>query len=508
MVSCKIRYHRHFIYTSVNNQINMSLQQKAIIGVKWASASSGIVVGLQTFQFAVLARLLNAKDFGLMAMLIVVLELAYTFSDIGISNAIIQRQEISREHLSSLYWANVLAGFVVFLLVFLSTPLIIWFYKEERLAPLIVWVALNFLIAPFGQQFQYLFQKELQFDRLFIVDIAGSSIGVLTAIIVAIADGGVYALILGFLSNTATRALFLFILGYSIWRPSLHFRVTDLHDYLRFGLYQMGERTVNNLSANMDLLMIGRFLGPEVLGVYRLACQLVIAPLKRINPILIRVAFPVFAKRQHDNQALQKGYLEIIKFLATIIFPSLVGLVAIAPIFVPILYGPGWDTVPHLVQILALLGICKSLSNPTGSVYLAKGRADIGFAWNVFVAVLNTLIFWYITPWGIRFVAWSYTLLGAFYLLVLNCWLIPKIINLHAIDFIHTLTTPAIISLAMGATLYFFRQGLASIEIGYITTCILLTIVGVTTYGLLLWCTDKAYIRELKIRFFSNINKK
>jgi O-antigen/teichoic acid export membrane protein len=100
------------------------LRRSVVRGVKWTSVSSAGVFVLGLGQIAVLAHLLRPRDFGLVAATTVLLGLTSAFGDMGLSAAIIARQTTSREELSSLYWANVLAGLVVSGLAVASTPLI------------------------------------------------------------------------------------------------------------------------------------------------------------------------------------------------------------------------------------------------------------------------------------------------------------------------------------------------------------------------------------------------
>ena len=112
--------------------------------------------------------------------------------------------------------------------------------------------------------------------------------------------------------------------GLARWKPALHFKRSDLHGYLDFGLYQMGERTVTYFSINVINLIIGKFLGPIALGHYSLAYQLIINPILRFNTVFMTVAFPIFSKLQDKNGMLREGYLQMTRFIAFTIFPILV----------------------------------------------------------------------------------------------------------------------------------------------------------------------------------------
>ena len=95
----------------------MSLRNEAISGVKWTTVSSVIVAVLHLLQLSILARFLEPSDFGLMALVMVVIGFSQAFLDMGISAAIIHKQEITKDQLSTLYWTNLLAGFILFVII-------------------------------------------------------------------------------------------------------------------------------------------------------------------------------------------------------------------------------------------------------------------------------------------------------------------------------------------------------------------------------------------------------
>jgi len=369
----------------------MSLKAQAISGVKWNGISMVVITALQFVRVAILARLLSPTDFGLMGMIWVVIGFAQAFADMGISNAIIYRQDAAKQQLSSLYWLNILAGIAVFLIVCASTPLIVTFYHEPRLTNLIYLTALVFLITPIGQQFQMLMQKELQFKHLARIEIVNTFADSMVAIILAFAGLGVFCLVWGLLAGTLIQVLLLCHWGWKHWRPHWHFSRRDLSGYISFGLYQMGERTVNYFNSSLDYLLIGSMFGAKALGYYTLAHNLIMKPSYRINPIITKVAFPVFSKVQTDINRLKRGYLKVLQLTACVNFPMMFGLAVVAPIAVPVIFGEQWLPSVILIQILTIVGLLRSTGNPVGSLLLARGRADLGFKWNVALIITQAL---------------------------------------------------------------------------------------------------------------------
>jgi len=408
---------------------------------------------LRFATLAILARLLSPEDFGLMGMVTVVTGFAMAFADMGLSNAIIQRQQTSRGQLSSLYWANLMAGTAICAAIFISTPLVVGFYKEPRLTGILRLAALGFLIIPFGQQFQALLQKNLQFNILARVEILAVACGSGASIGFALGGWGVYSLVLGQLINSAVRTLNLLLIGLRTARPSWHFDWRDLKDYFGFGAYQMGERAVNYFGANLDTLLIGRFLGAEALGFYSLAYRLVILPLVYINPVITRVAFPTFAKIQEDNNRLRNAYLKMMSMLSLAISPIVIGFFAIAHPMVMAFFGEKWLPSVPLIQLLAGVGLLKALTNPVGALVLAKGHADIGFKWNIVTTMVNLLVFMLVVRKGTLILAWTYLGLMLIYFFVFQQW-VNRLIDLRLESYFYAIRPGLLASVTTGLLIF------------------------------------------------------
>jgi lipopolysaccharide exporter len=364
------------------------VRRAAAQGVRWTGTAELVTSGLQFVQTAVLARLLAPEDFGLMAMVLAVLGLAQVYTDMGVSNALIYRQDTAREHLSSLYWLNIFAGLAAFGVLALLAPAIAAAFGEPRLQPLLLLAASVFLIVPMGQQFQVLMQKHFRFRALAAIEMAAAAAGAAVAVGIAFGGHGVYALVWGYMALAGVKALLLTGMGWREWRPALRFVPADLRGYLGFGLYQMGERTINYLTSRWGHLIIGGMLGAEMLGFYHLAHLLVIQPVTRLVPVMTRVAFPVFARMQADTSALKSGFLFMLRGLTSVSFPALLGLAAVAPWLVPVIFGSEWLPAVPLIQILSLTGLLRSAATPANVLLLARGRADLAFKWRAAVVAV------------------------------------------------------------------------------------------------------------------------
>ncbi len=157
------------------------------------------------------------------------------------------------------------------------------------------------------------------------------------------------------------------------------FDLKGMKGFFSFGAFQLSSRLVNRLGANIDMILIGSFIGAEALGIYNLAYQIVTLPVLKINPIITRVAFPVFAKNKHENSVIREGFLNMTKILALISFPLLLGLVSVSDAFVASVFGEKWLAAVPVLNVLAIVGILRVLMNPNGSVVARKraGRSGV-----------------------------------------------------------------------------------------------------------------------------------
>ncbi|MBD3272534.1 MAG: MOP flippase family protein, partial [Elusimicrobia bacterium] len=332
-----------------SNHPTHSLKHMAVAGIQWTGIANAALTVIHFITITILAHILQPADFGIMGMLMVVIFFGEKFSDMGLSNALIHRQDIDRNHFSSFFWTNVITGSIIFAIIILGRPIIAGFFQEPLLPDYLMVCGLIFLITPAGQLFNTLLRKEMRFKALAIVDITGSCIYALITISFATSGFGIWSLILGqVIRSLSIVGMFIFIFR-STWLPKFHLRFSEIKSFLSFGAFQLGERMVNYFGSHVDYIIIGRFLGPESLGYYALAYQIMIFPLMKINPIITKVAFPVFAKLQHDNAAMRSGYGKAITGISMLTFPMLAGMFVVAPEFIRLIYGTQW--IPSIIII-------------------------------------------------------------------------------------------------------------------------------------------------------------
>ncbi len=423
------------------------LTRKAVHGTGW-SALATIARQLLSFAaVAILARLLGPSVYGLMGMAILVIVFLANFRDLGTAAAIIQRPEVSRRLLSSLFWVNCGLGIMLFLIGFAGAGPAAHFFRDPRVMPILRVISLSFCMTTVGTVPNAILARRMDFRSIAIADSTATLIGYGVSIPCAFAGLGVWSLVIGNLANVATAtSLYFFFCG---WRPSLEFDRQEVRSVARFSLNLAGFGIVNYFSRNADNIIVGRWLGKQSLGYYQMAYNLFLFPLQNITSVIGQVLNPAFSKIQDDNERFRSAYLRSCMIIGLIAFPAIAGLGVVASPFVAAILGKQWLAVVPLLQILAPIGLFQSVQATVGQIYVAKNRTDLMFRLGAYFAVVSVIGFLIGVRWGTIGVATSYFFV--YFLLILYPSLrVPlKLIDLPVSEFLRRLWPQFCITLGM-----------------------------------------------------------
>ena len=472
-----------------------NLKQQAIHGVKWTSLSTGIKSILQIVQLIILARYLSADQFGLVAIVMVVIGFSQLFMDMGISNAIIHKQNITDIQLSSLYWLNIFSGFILTVSIFFIAPYVAEFYNEIEIIPLLQLLSLSFLINAVGNQYRVLLRKKLKFNHLAKVEVFANSGAFLCAIYLAIQGYGAYSLVWSTLVNVTLSNIFLLYIGIKFHKPKIVYNHQEIKSFLTFGLYQMGQNSIIYFNNQFDVILIGKILGTEALGIYSLIKQLVMRPSQVINPVITGVAFPIMAKVQNDTYKLKSIYLKIINYLSSINFPIYILMVVLASSLVPLILGKQWIDAIELFQILSIYALFRSTTSPAGALLLARGRADIGFWWSIGEFMLMPLIIYIGSSWGI--IGVSIGLLIFQLLMLLPNWyfIVKRMCSASLFEYFFIQFQPLVAAILSISIVYIVVN---YIELSDTLQILIVSILSSGVYMIISYWLNQSFIEEIK----------
>ena len=477
-----------------------SLRSEVASAGKWSAASTVLVTILQFARSIILASVLSPAELGLFAMAMVAVSLFRCLADGGMANAIIYKQTTDSKVLSSIHWINVVIGIAIGLVICAGSPAVAWYFKQPALRNVVLVMAVGPFIRSWSIVIDAILRTELRFRSLCIVKVGGALVSLVVAVACALNGLGVWSIVWGYLVASLSEVVFSYSQAIDYSRPRMVFDRNGLGEYLRFGGYQMSERFINFLGANADYFIIGRMLGEEALGIYRIAFEMVVMPLNRINPIVTNVVLPGFAKVK-DPERFRRAYLEVIRFLASVTVPCLLGLWAIAPLFVEIAYDPRYASAAGLIRILVIVGVFRTLCSPIGVALISLGRPDLGFFWNVGLTAVSIPVFMVLAPHGTAAVAWGYAALMVISFVLLNGPILARMLPTTFLDVVKQVYLPMLLSVLMAAIVVLATRLAMPIEWPLVTLgCLIFT--GVVCYVAMTALADRSYVRSVLLTLF------
>ncbi|MCH7559555.1 MAG: lipopolysaccharide biosynthesis protein [Planctomycetes bacterium] len=273
-------------------------------------------------SLAVLARLLTPGDFGLIAMVTVVTGFVALFKDMGLSMATVQKAHINHAQVSTLFWINMAISAVIMALTALIAPGVAWFYHEPRLTWITLAMAAAFIFGGLTIQHQALLRRQMRFGTLTLIEVVSMLVGAAMAIIFAWYGAGYWALVVMQLGIAITTAVGVWFV--SGWRPGLPVRGSGVRPMLTFGGYLTAFSFVNYLGGSAPSVLLGRFCGDHVLGLYSKAYSLLLLPIKQINGPVSLVGMPALSRLQKDPVQYRRYYSKIVSLVLLLTMPMAV----------------------------------------------------------------------------------------------------------------------------------------------------------------------------------------
>jgi len=347
------------------------LKEKTIRGGVARFAAQGASFGLRLVSLMVLSRLLTPRDFGLVGMVTAFTGVLDLLRDFGLSAASIQRQTVTEEQISTLFWINLLVGVLLGLLAVCLAPAVAAFYHEPRLVAVTAVLGAGFLFNGAGVQHSAILQRQMRFTALAVINTASLVLGIAIAIIGAIAGYGYWALVAMTVTLPLTATIGLWIAAG--WVPNLPQKRTGIRSMMRFG----GTLTLNGLLAycayNLDKVLLGRFWGANALGIYGRAYQLVNIPVGNLNGAAGEVAFSALSRLQDDAPRFRRYFLKGYSLVLALTIPTTIACMFFSNDVVLVLLGPNWNSAAEILRLLAPTILVFGIINPVGWLMTSLG---------------------------------------------------------------------------------------------------------------------------------------
>ncbi len=352
------------------------LTRSAGRGALWQFAGAGWMTLVQLGSSAVLARVLFPEDFGLLGMALLGHALIRRLGTLGTTAGLIAKVDVTEDDLSTAFWTTFAVQGALFGVAVAAAPLAALFFDTPEVTWVMRAVALTFVLTALGAVPGAILRKKLRFGALKIIECGGAMLQAGLAILFAVVyDMNYWALVAGMLISEACQGVATLILAR--WRPSLRFRRESFRYMFRFGYNEFGSELAGYFHHNIDYLLVGRLLGPALLGLYEFAYRIPHMIVNRLAMPVGRVLFPSLAKIQSDNARLAKGYTKCAQYVSIAVFPLMTGLAVLARPTVLVLWGEKWVDAILPLQILCGSAAVRSALSGVGTIFLCKNRPDI-----------------------------------------------------------------------------------------------------------------------------------
>lgn len=379
--------------------------------------------GAQFVITILLARMLEPRDFGVVAYAMVFVMLTSRITEFGIAPAIIQARELSQHHLRVGFTLTILLASVCYIVLWVAAPYVA---AGIRLQVLRV-AALSLIISGIGLVANSTLERDLRFKGLFYIGCLSSLGGYgLVSITLALLGYGPWSLVWGHISQLVLRNAMCYIVAPHSILPSVQRK--EAKELLTYGFGMSLGALANVVAKNGHLFVVGRILGDTVLGIYQRAYSLVLFSIGTYSTPSLSVLFPTLARVQDQQERLRRGFLISVSLASFILFPIMVAMALCAPEIVIGLLTKKWEAAIPLVRVFCLLGVFGSIYPLGDALGRACGRVYIKSMIHVVYAATSIGLCYVAAFHGVLWVAGAmvlsviitYSLMGVLVTRILN----------------------------------------------------------------------------------------
>lgn len=422
-----------------------SLKDKTAKGLFWGGMNNGVqqLLGL-TFGI-LLGRLLDPSDYGMTAMLAVFSVIANELQSSGFKTGLINLKSPRHDDYNAVFWFNIIAGVVIYAILFLSAPLIADYYHQPKLIPLSRYVFLGFVFSSFGMAQSAYMTKQMQIKQIAKCGMTATLTSSIVSVILAALGFGYWALATQYLMYIAVNTLLLWY--FSDWRPTLKVTFEPVRKLFSFSFKIMLSAIFTQLNNNIMNLLLGRYYGETNTGHFNQAYQWSSKCFLLVGNMMRQVDQTVLVGL-HDERERQLAVLrKMVRFTAFVSFPLLFGLGLVSHEFIVLSIGEKWAFSASLLPYLCLCGAFMPLSTLLTDAIISQHRSDIYLWSTIILGLLQTGLMLALWREGIYTMVIAYTILNIFWVFVWH-FFAHRLMGYRLIDFVKDIMPFAIVAAA------------------------------------------------------------
>ena len=459
------------------------LKQVAIKGMFWTSIEKIVRHSMQFVFGIILARLLSPDDFGIIGMLAIFIAIAQTFTDSGLSNALIQKQNSSNADFSTMFFFNIIVASVFYTALFLLAPFIASFYREPLLTDVTRIISISILLSALSTVQNVRLTKDLRFKEQSIISISSTIVSGVVGVILACRGWSVWALVFQAIANQGVSTICIWIT--SKWVPNLTISKKSFSEIWSFGSKLLGSSLINSIYTNIYAFVIGKKFTPLDVGYFNCANQYAELPAQTIQDIVIKVNYPILAKIQDDNNELLKAYRKLLRLPLFILYPILIGMAVLAEPLITTIIGEKWLPCVPVMQIICIGALFSPLTHINLNLLYVKGRTDLVLKLEFIKKPIAFALLFALLPFGILPLAIGKALYE-FIAFSINCYYTRQILGYGEIaqlkELLPILAKASFMGVLVHAFSNYFTNPLLTISICTVTGAVIYILLSAITH--------------------------
>lgn len=378
----------------------MKYENKDVLrGFIWSGLDKFGVVVIQLVLELLIARILLPKDYGVVGVILIFTTLAIIFSEGGFSNALIQKQDRNEEDYSTVFYFNIVVGFVIYFIIFFVAPEIESYFNIPKLALYLrvtcisIIFSSSVLVHKTKLTILLNFKKQAQYSLISVL-VAGS-----ISLFMAYRGYGIWSLVVQTLILSLVNAVLLW-LGLK-WLPLLRFSSTSLKQLFSFGSKILLASILQAIYFNLYPFLIGKFLSTKQLGIYSKANQFTQMPSSVLTNVLQRVMFPLFSSHQNDDRKIFILNIFYTKLCSMFFLPIFFGLAILAKPLIILAFSSKWDEMIPVFVVLCLSYTFYPITVNNMMIFQTKNRTALFLKIEIITKIIGVLILILTIPYGI-----------------------------------------------------------------------------------------------------------
>ena len=446
------------------------LKKKIEKGVFWQGLERIGSYGIGFVVSILLARRLSPEEFGVIAIMMVFITLSQVFIDSGFSTALIQKKEIEQADCCSVFYINIVMGFVLYGILYVASPYIAEFYETENLSLYLHVFSLVIIIRSFSLVQNALLRKRMLFHLSFRISWIALIISGIVGISMAYSDYGVWALIAQQLTNALVTVIMQWF--WVKWRPQWVFDWKRTKELFSFGWKLLCSSFLDTLYGDIYSLVIGKIADLEKLSFYDRGKQYPKYGMSIINSTIGNVMLPAFSELQNDRPKMKELAKRGLKNIMFVVTPGLAFLFVFADSITVLLLTEKWLPSVFFMRLCCISYFYCPFSTTNLQIITACRRSDIFLILEIIKKVQAAIILLITYRFGVEAMVMTNAAFAIVYMFE-NSWYSRKLIGYTPWQQLWDIAPIVAITIAVSAISYFVTVPVHNIWLKLITGTII-----------------------------------